>query len=50
MGDMADWLTEQGEDAHNAHLTGQCDGWCQYCREQDILFRKKSKPKKKKTS
>ena len=37
MGDMADYLTEQGEDMWFAHLNGECDREeeCQYCLEEE---------------
>jgi len=37
MGDMADYLIEQGEDAYFAHLAGDCDQQCpcQYCAEDE---------------
>ena len=35
MGDMADYLTEQGEDGWLRHLAGQCGpDLCQYCEEE----------------
>ena len=36
MGDMADDLIEQGMDALDAHLRGECDFAepCQYCDEE----------------
>lgn len=34
MGEMADWLIEQGEDAHAAHCAGQCDGPCADCEHE----------------
>lgn len=35
MGDIAEYLIEQGEDAWIAHQLGQCDDLCQYCHEED---------------
>lgn len=35
MGDMADYLIEQGQDAYDAHLRGECDGPCQYCEQEE---------------
>lgn len=35
MGDMADYLNEQGLDTLMAHNRGEClDVWCQYCHEE----------------
>jgi hypothetical protein len=31
MGDMADWLTENGELEQIAHLEGDCDMGCRLC-------------------
>lgn len=42
MGDMADALTEQGQDELWAHNAGQCDYGCPYCRITPV-----PKPKKK---
>jgi hypothetical protein len=36
MGDIADHLTEQGEDQWHRHLHGQCgEDPCQYCEEDE---------------
>ena len=34
MGDMADHLTEQGQQAYWEHLDGRCDGPCPYCEKE----------------
>jgi ribonuclease HI len=36
MGDIAEHLNEQGQEAYDAHLRGECgqDGPCQYCEEK----------------
>ena len=41
MGDMADWLIEQGEDEWFAHLANDCGqyGPCQYCEEPKLKRR-----------
>ena len=36
MGEMADYLTEQGEDELSMHLAGVCDGPCQYCESEEL--------------
>jgi hypothetical protein len=57
MGDMADWLNEQGMDALDEHNRGDCDGWCPYCHQKPARKpRRKPKaaakraPKKEKNS
>ena len=43
MGDMADYLIEQGQDAWDAHLLGTCWGGCQYCKEAGKKLLKEAK-------
>jgi hypothetical protein len=31
MGEMADWINEQGADEYDAHLRGDCEYGCPYC-------------------
>ena len=46
MGDVAEYLTEQGEAAWIAHLNGDCDGPCQECEaEERAARRKRRKPR-----
>jgi len=35
MGDMADDLTEEGELQWLLHLTGECEGFCPYCDQEE---------------
>jgi len=34
MGDMADWIIEQGQEQYLAHLEGRCEFGCIYCLEE----------------
>lgn len=34
MGDMADYVTEQGFDNKSLHDAGMCDSFCEYCMEE----------------
>jgi len=48
MGDMADWINEQGQHAFDAHNLGDCDGDCPYCEEEQDKLRRKLRDKWKK--
>lgn len=48
MGEMADWIIENGEMELIAHQQGDCDGWCPYCDEEETK-KKKKPPQRKKT-
>jgi len=48
MGDMADALTEQGQNAWWAHQHGDCgDDYCQYCEEEEAQRAKWREQKQK---
>ena len=48
MGDMADWVTDNGLEAMWEHDSGQCDGPCQLCLEEEARRqRKRKKPRQK---
>ncbi len=36
MGDMADWVTDEGFSSLAAHKRGECDGPCPYCEEDEM--------------
>jgi len=36
MGDIADYLIEQGEDQYFAHLRGECEDICPYCEATEV--------------
>ena len=41
MGDIADYLTEQGETAWFLHISGQCgEDPCPYCEDEELLEEK----------
>jgi hypothetical protein len=52
MGDIADYLIEQGLDALAMHEAGLCEDFCQDCEEEYQAelkkLKKKKKPKKRK--
>ena len=37
MGDMADFLIEQGIDELARHQAGMCEGPCPYCEEEEAI-------------
>ena len=46
MGDMADYYTEQGQDAWFAHLAGQCGpDRCPYCEKEETEKKKEKNVK-----
>ena len=37
MGDMADWIIENGQEEYWKHIYGDCGGdWCQYCHDEGL--------------
>lgn len=42
MGEMADYIIEQGEMARDLHDVGLCDGYCQLCYEEMSLEERKA--------
>jgi len=50
MGEMADWLTEQGMEAEAAHRRGDCEYGCPGCAEKEAAEKKKRKASRKRGS
>ena len=35
MGEMADYIIENGQQEYWYHINDDCEGWCPYCEEED---------------
>jgi hypothetical protein len=47
MGEMADWLIEQGMAAEEAHQRGDCEYGCPRCTEEEAAEKAKQKAARK---